>query len=103
VDAAHILDVEVPGLSQIAQYQHSELSWEVNNIWMICKVSIREDLEELKEGLWDHPFASASFAASAKSVLVDYSAVLSADSKIVSSKDDVIWSSSIILDVLSTN
>ena len=51
VDAAHILDVEVPGLSQVAQYQHSELSWDVNNIRMICKVAIGEDLEELKEVL----------------------------------------------------
>ena len=102
VDATHILDVEVPGLSQIAQYQHSELSREVDNIWMICKVSIREDLEELKEGLRDHPFAGASGATSAKSILVDDPAVLSADSKVISSKDNIIWGCSVILDVLST-
>ena len=100
MDAAHILDVEVPGLSQIAQYQHSELGWEVNNIRVICKVAIGEDLEELKEGLRDHPFAGASGATTAKSVLVDNPAVLSADSKVISSKDNIIWSCSVILDML---
>lgn len=70
---------------------------------MICEVSIGEDLEELEEGLRDHPFAVASFTTSAKSVLVDNPAVHSAHSKIISSKDYIIWCSSVILDVLSPN
>lgn len=90
VDAAHVLNVEIARLAEVADDEPPQFRRQVWNFWVSFQMLFTEDFKEFKVNFWNHSLLGPSVCSPAESIFVEYPKMNSADGEVIVVKYNII-------------